>query len=259
MTSPGGTFLSRAQNLEDIVLWRTLGQVRNGCYIDIGASHPHTFSVSRGFYDHGWRGTHFEPLPTSAALLRADRPDETVYEVALSDFAGTIDFHVSPIEGRSTAVAVHAGPQDAVIQVQAATLSSFDAHWSGTDVHWMKIDVEGMEAAVLRGWNPTTLRPWVLVIEATRPDSPEPNHFDWEPLVFAAGYQLALFDGLNRFYIANEHEQLRPRLAAPANVFDFAQGCQFMAWRGYGVPESPASFVARMSGWLRRALSRMYP
>ena len=72
----------------------------------------------------------------------------------------------------------------------ADAFRTFGSGWAGEDVHWMKIDVEGMEADVLRGWDATLLRPWILLIEATRPNSPEPCHEHWEPMVLAAGYHL---------------------------------------------------------------------
>jgi len=234
--NPPRPFISRAQNLEDIVLWRALHRVRNGRYIDIGACDPRFLSVSRGFYEQGWRGVHFEPLPEYAARLRADRPDEPVHEVALSDRCGEITFFVSPIEGHSTGVAAHASSESATLRVPAKTLASYGSGWAGAEVHWMKIDVEGMEADVLRGWDATLLRPWILLIEATRPNSPEPCHEAWEPMVLAAGYQFALFDGLNRFYVADEHRELLSIFAAPANVFDLMAGCRPEAWGSFIEP-----------------------
>jgi hypothetical protein len=47
-----------------------------------------------------------------------------------------------------------------------------------------------------------------------------PSHHEWEPEVLAAGYRLALFDGLNRFYARNDELALWERLSVPANVFD---------------------------------------
>ena len=38
----------------------------------------------------------------------------------------------------------------------------------------------------------------------------------WEPLLTAQGYRFALFDGLNRYYVAEEHAALSERLAAAA-------------------------------------------
>ena len=51
-------------------------------------------------------------------------------------------------------------------------------------------------------------RPWILVIEATKPNSQISNHLEWEDLVLAKGYLFAYSDGLNRFYLAKEHEEL---------------------------------------------------
>jgi hypothetical protein len=67
----------------------------------------------------------------------------------------------------------------------------------------------------------------VLVIEAVKPQVPgcgqrgyEPAWFAWEGLLFARGYEFALFDGLNRFYYRREEPQLRELLSYPANVTD---------------------------------------
>ena len=69
-------FVSYAQNFEDVILWRSLADVPNGFYIDVGAQHPVYDSVSKAFYEHGWKGVHVEATATYAALLRQDRPDE---------------------------------------------------------------------------------------------------------------------------------------------------------------------------------------
>ena len=76
---------SYAQNFEDVVLWRALREVENGAYLDIGAHDPVVDSVSKAFYDAGWRGVHVEPEPEAAEKLREARPDETVLEVAKTD------------------------------------------------------------------------------------------------------------------------------------------------------------------------------
>jgi FkbM family methyltransferase len=253
--APRPPFRSHGQNLEDIVLWRALGHVRNGRYIDVGACDPRFLSISRGFYEQGWRGVHFEPLPDFAARLRADRPDEPVHEIALADRCGEIDFHRSPIEGLSTGVAAHAGSDTVAMRVPVRTLASFGSGWAGDEVHWMKIDVEGMEGDVLRGWDPQLLRPWILVIEATRPNSPEPCHAEWEPVVLAAGYRFALFDGLNRFYVADERRELLPVVAAPANVFDLMAGCRPEGWRSFIEPPPWQGILARIVRRLRRGLA----
>jgi len=225
-------FRSYAQNLEDILLWRALGHVRNGCYIDVGAHDPRCESVSRGFYERGWKGVHIEPNPLFAERLRQDRPDEIVHEVALSDTEGTVRFVITSATGMSTGESEYAeayrraGQVAEERDVRTTTLARACGGLAGRDVHWMKIDVEGMEERVIRGWDSRSLRPWIVVIEATKPNSREPAHQSWEPLLLGAGYRFALFDGLNRLYVAEERPELLAVLSAPVNIHDLASGCE---------------------------------
>lgn len=253
---PQRPFHSYAQNLEDIVLWRALHEVKQGRYIDIGACDPRVDSVSRGFYEQGWRGVHFEPVQAFAESIRHDRPDETVHEVALSDESGQLEFFVSPNEGLSTGVPSHAKPGAKPSRVPSRTLASFASELGDSPVHWMKIDVEGMEAAVIQGWDSRVLRPWVVLIEATKPNSTEQTHSEWEHMVLAAGYRFALFDGLNRFYVAEEHKNLLPLISIPANIFDFMAGCRMEAWRSYCAPQSWDSHPAAQSPLAKRRFNR---
>ena len=223
------TFKSYAQNFEDIILWRALKDVDQGRYVDIGAQHPIVDSVSKAFYERGWRGTHVEPVPEYAEMLRRERPDETVLQVALSDREGPIVLHLISGSGLSTGITEYArahtnrGFTQQTVVVQALPLKVALASLSDQPIHWLKIDVEGMEAQVLRGWDSTQLRPWIILVEATAPLSQEATHGNWEHLLFDAGYLFAYFDGLNRFYVAKEHANRIDALRIPPNVFDNAE------------------------------------
>lgn len=220
-------FISYAQNFEDVMLWRALKHVPRGRYVDIGAQHPVVDSVSKAFYEHGWRGVHVEPVPQYADLLRLDRPDETVLQVAFSDREGMLELKVFKNTGLSTAVEAYAqqhatnpaftaeGLLTPMLQMKTALASL-----NGQDVHWLKIDVEGLEEQVLRGWDSTVLRPWIILIEATVPTSTELNYEAADHIIIEAGYIFVYFDGLNRFYVAPEHPELIDAFASPPNVFD---------------------------------------
>jgi FkbM family methyltransferase len=221
------SLVSYAQNFEDVMLWRALKHVKNGVYVDVGAQHPVVDSVSKAFYEHGWRGVHIEPVPAYAELLRKDRPDETVLQVALADVEGMLELNVIPDTGLSTAVDEYAqlhrierGYVPQRIQVPVLTLKTATESLVGKDVHWLKIDVEGLEEQVLKGWDSQVLRPWVMVVEATIPSSSETGYTSWEPILTAAEYQFVYFDGLNRFYVAREHAELAEAFSSPPNVFD---------------------------------------
>lgn len=222
------------------MLWRALGHIANGVYVDVGAQHPRIDSVSRVFYERGWRGIHIEPVSAFVDMLRQDRPDETVLQVAIGASEGTLELNVFADTGLSTAVELYAarhqeerGYEVQRITVPVLTLNAALRALEGKDVHWLKIDVEGFEEQVLRGWKSDRLRPWVLVIEATIPNSPEMDYESWDPIVTAAGYRFVYFDGLNRFYIANEHEELAAAFAVPPNIFDAVEVSGLASWGLY--------------------------
>ncbi|MDN6885964.1 FkbM family methyltransferase [Variovorax sp. CAN2819] len=223
-------FTSYAQNFEDVMLWRALKHVPAGVYVDIGAQHPVVDSVSKAFYEQGWRGVHVEPVPYYAELLRQDRPDEVVLQLALSHTAGILDLHVIKDTGLSTGVKAYADVHQAehgfaymTVPTPMLPMKTALASLAGRTVHWLKIDVEGLEEEVLRGWDSNILRPWIIVVEATVPMSTELRHEGAERILVEAGYRFAYFDGLNRFYVAEEHANLLPALNVPPNVFDYAE------------------------------------
>lgn len=256
------SIVSYAQNFEDVMLWRALGHLADGLYVDIGAQHPLVDSVSMAFHQAGWRGVHVEPVPAYAQMLREARPGDTVLQVALGAAEGTLELHVIEDSGLSTAVNEYAdqhrdqrGLPARSVQVPQLTMRSALQYLAGREVHWLKIDVEGFEEQVLRGWDSSVLRPWIMVVEATRPGSPELDFAAWDPLIVGAGYRFVYFDGLNRFYVADEHAELAAAFAAPPNVFDGAQlsGQASNSWCHCVLTQAAdgARAAAEQASWLR--------
>lgn len=218
-------FITYAQNFEDVLLWRALRQVEVGTYVDVGANDPVVDSVSKAFYDRGWRGVHVEPVAEYAERLRRARPDEQVIQAALGVENGLLTFFDIPHTGMSTAV-----PEItetcrlqgyAVNQTTVPCLRLDDVLGlvAAPEIHWLKIDVEGFEHQVLAGWSGRR-RPWILVVEAMVPQSQVEAHEGWEPLILEKGYVHVFADGLNRYYLASEHLSLRDAFRYGANVFD---------------------------------------
>ncbi len=223
-------FDSFAQNGEDVVLWRALGHIAHGRYVDVGANHPTNDSVTRAFYDHGWRGITIEPDPTFAALLQDERPGDVVIEAAMTSHPNEpTTLHQIPDTGLSTLVdAIGDAHRSAGYEIHDVTISTrtlddvlAEFEWATDAIHFLSIDVEGSESDVLQGLDLQRWRPWVLVIEAIAPNGNRPTHKDWEKLVCDAGYRFCLFDGLSRFYVADEHfDEIGASLSAPAHVLD---------------------------------------
>jgi FkbM family methyltransferase len=219
--------VSYAQNLEDVMLWRALGAHGPGFWIDVGAAHPTTDSVTRAFSERGWRGINIEPRDEEFALLVAERPNDVNLHLAVGARAGRTTFYDFEIAGHSTfdeaTAARHraAGRTPRKREVEVVTLAEICRRHVAGEVHFLKIDVEGAEREVLEGADFAACRPRIVVIEATLPDSPEDASAGWEPLLLAAGYRFAWFDGLNRFYIAAESwEALARHFTVQPNVFD---------------------------------------
>lgn len=219
-------FISYAQNFEDVILWRALKKVENGFYIDLGAQDPVVDSVSLAFYQKGWRGVHVEPVPIFAQRLRAARPDEEVIEAAVGMSLENIAFYsvgdTGLSSGNSEVVAQHraAGFPIKPITVPCIHLSAILSRFAERDVHWLKIDVEGMEKDVIDSWMPSDVRPWIVVVESTRPNSPDEVFAEWEPNLCALGYDFKYFDGLNRYYLSTAHKELEWAFGPGPNYFD---------------------------------------
>ena len=220
------TFISYAQNFEDVMLHRALKTIEKGFYLDVGAQDPVVDSVTKAFYERGWRGINLEPVSHWYERLLADRPEDVNLQVAASDVPGRLSFFEVKDTGLSTldvATAQRHAGQGYEVQLREVSATPLDAICAerGVEVvHFLKIDVEGAEASVLTGIDLERIRPWIILVEATEPLSTVPTHEHWEHLLLSRGYDFVYFDGLNRFYIASEHPALRDSFAAPPNVFD---------------------------------------
>ncbi|HUY56751.1 MAG TPA: FkbM family methyltransferase [Candidatus Micrarchaeaceae archaeon] len=227
---PTSKFISYAQNLEDVMLWRALHHVSPGFYIDVGAGEPDVESVTRAFYDRGWTGVNIEPDLETYRRLTASRPRDTNINAALLDRAGQVTFYpVGGGNGLSTIIPeiaverqVHGWTIDQGIHVVGDTLANIcRRHAAQRPIHFLKIDVEGAERKVLLGGDFSSFRPWVVIVETQGPKAGTTPDEGFEDVFLAAGYRFVYFDGLNNYYVAGEHEdRLGGAFATPPNVYD---------------------------------------
>ena len=184
-------------------------------------------SVSLLFYEKGWRGMHVEPMPEYAQKLREAREDEEVLEAAVGASDGEIELYSFGGTGLTTGVSQHAerhekdGRAVELIKVPCLPLSKIFERFNRRNVHWLKVDVEGMEGAVLETWGESHMRPWIVVVESTLPNSQSPAYKSWEHELTGRGYSFVYFDGLNRFYVHEDHQDLAESFILPPNFFDY--------------------------------------
>ena len=208
------------------MLFRALKGVETGFYIDAGAQDPVVDSVTKAFYERGWRGINIEPIDRWFQNLVADRPEDINLQLAAAAQSGNLRFFEVRDTGLSTADPDHAlrhavqGYEVREHHIPAKPLDAICADCGVNEVHFLKIDVEGAEADVLRGIGLAEVRPWIILVEATAPNSQATTHDKWEPLLTTRGYDFVYFDGLNRYYVAEEHALLKSAFSTPPNYFD---------------------------------------
>jgi len=199
--------ISYAQNCEDIVLNYFFKDVLKGFYVDVGAGHPEQDSVTKLFYDRGWRGINVEPINNIYKLLQKSRPRDINLNIGLSDKKGRETFREYENYGLSTFTAgmkkEYASTPGRIdkykdYEVPVDTLAGvLDLH-GVKHTHFLKVDVEGLEYEVLEGNDWHRHHPDVICIEA--------NHMikDWRPLLESNSYERVFNDGLNDYYVSNE-------------------------------------------------------
>lgn len=230
-------FISCAQNCEDVMLWRALKHVEQGFYIDVGANDPVQDSVTKAFYDRGWKGINIEPVIGWYKKLSLERQRDINLQVAAGDHNGELRFYEIVGTGLSTTreeyATRHAKDQgfemrELVVPVQTLT-TIFHEH-TISEIHFLKIDVEGSEKSVLEGLDLSVIRPWIILVEATQPQTEILDYQRWESVIVEKDYQFVYFDGLNRFYVANERADLAIAFTVPPNPWDrYERLCEYEA------------------------------
>lgn len=215
------SFVSYAQNCEDVLLHRVFGGQETGFYVDVGAYHPVTGSTTKAFYDQGWSGINIEPGSVFAELAAA-RPRDVNLQMAVLDRAGEAAFVENAADRGASCVALEANGCGAGRMVPCDTLEAIVRdHSGGRPVDFVKLDAEGSEAAIVRSTDWRRLRPRVLLVEATLPWSSMLVNQEWEPELLGQGYVRAYFDGINCFYVPEEEvPALLRHFQVPVNVLD---------------------------------------
>lgn len=231
-------WISYAQNREDVLLRRALGDAPPGFWVDIGACDPVKLSITKHFYDLGWRGINVDASPKMYDLLVAGRPRDINLNVGVSNKRGRMTFyraiadaHGGDASGLSTFVAEEVAVHRAngfvfeELETPVITLADICAEHVHGPISFMSVDVEGHEREVLEGGDFRKYRPRIVIVESTRPKSEEATHHRWEDLLLSADYLFGVFDGLNRYYVRAEDKALIERMQVPPNVFD-----DFLPW-----------------------------
>jgi FkbM family methyltransferase len=220
------TFVSYAQNFEDVMLWRALRGISDGFYIDVGANDPTGDSVTNAFYARGWCGINIEPIDRHYQELQRLRPRDVNLKCAVGAVIGEIEIWDCDVLGWATGDTTvieqyqKNGYKGTFHRVSLTTLTHICDQYVKGDIHFLKIDVEGLEQSVLEGMDFKRYRPWIVVVEAIAPVSKETTYSQWQSILLTQDYKFVYADGINRFYVAREKSQLAEHFTYPPNMLD---------------------------------------
>jgi FkbM family methyltransferase len=227
---------SYAQNFEDVMLARCFPGPQ-GFYVDVGANDPDIDSVTRAFYERGWSGINIEPLASNFTRLKKRRPRDLNLHLAAGEADGTITFYeIGQWHGYSTTDADIAAQhrKDGLKVLEHRTplrrlASVLDEYAKGKSIDFLSIDVEGAELSVLAGADLDRHRPKIILAESRLPvtinmvdrffEVPD-RADDYAKFLAPLRYQLVYRDGLNAFFVANEHADLARHFAFPPGIAD---------------------------------------
>jgi len=224
------TFISYSQNFEDVYINRIFNEKDSGFYVDIGAHHPEHDSVTKSFYDRGWRGINIEPIIESFQKFEEQRPRDINLNVAIGDKEENSDityFYDTGLSTLSDDIAnIHISESNLDYEkrkIKVRTLNNvFMQHNVSKNIDFLKIDVEGFELNVLLGLNLQIYRPTLILLEDTIPTKKAKmeSSQDIHNYLINNNYTYSFFDGLNSYFIKNEKIELSKHFDLPVNIFD---------------------------------------
>ena len=199
---------------------------KQGFYIDVGANSPHEDSVTKLFYDLGWKGINIEPIAHLHDQLQKSRPNDLNLPILIGKQAEEVIFCeiLNEAHGLSTANSEEIKKlQEKQLPLKTYNVKqkSLDQVFEECNVHlvsFLKIDVEGNEKEVLESITLSKNRPTVIVVESTFPCTMTPSYQDWEHIITTNDYVFALSSGINRYYVRKENLEYLPRFILAGRI-----------------------------------------
>jgi FkbM family methyltransferase len=160
----------RAQAAEHQLVQLFFGDLEDGYFVDVGASHPTNGSQSWHLEQKGWRGVLVEPIPELCEALRRERPRSVTVQAACGapEQRGRVDFHVADGYTRSSLEKNAVSLTASFTRTEAVDLKTLDDILAEADppkIDFVSIDVEGLQLNVLRGFDLRKHRPTLLLVE----------------------------------------------------------------------------------------------
>jgi FkbM family methyltransferase len=199
----------------DILLYKLLHTVEHGFYIDIGCGDPITSSLTNLFYQAGWNGINIDAQSEEIEKYASVRTRDINICAALSDKDDEelVLFCYGELTSLNRENVERLGKDGFDMfserHIYTKTLNSLLRNQTlPPEIHFLKVDVEAHEKEVLSGIDFQQYRPWLVVMEATLPNTEIPTQDDWEEILITNDYSFFIQQSVNRYYLAGEKRDL---------------------------------------------------
>ena len=183
------------------LVWDFFSRASQGIFVEVGANHPTLRSQTWHLEQQGWTGVLVEPNPDLCELLRQARPRSRVFQVAVGNDSqtGEVDLLLGVTDGHSTLKSIIGNPLSGKkVRVRLCTLNSILAEANIGRIDFLSVDVEGMELAVLQGFDLQKHRPRLILIEEHR------HNYQKHFYLRRHGYRLVKRTRLNNWYVPDD-------------------------------------------------------
>lgn len=209
--------------LEDVILYHVLKNENEIFYIDVGSNDPVAGSVTKLLYDmKNAKGINIEPLEEMYQAACNERMRDINIRAGLGAKEGKMELCIQG--GLSTLVKENVlSDKFSMEEVKITTLKKVCDKYLAPEqkISFLKIDVEGYEKEVLLGADFIHYRPYIIVMEATLPNTNIPSYHEWENILIENNYHFVYERGVNRYYIANEKKELESKFVDVDHMEDY--------------------------------------
>jgi FkbM family methyltransferase len=161
---------------EDSILYKWLGDISNGFYVDIGSHKPFYSSNTYGFYLNNWSGICIDPNPglklkysllrssdlfiNSAIVMKKKTNNNLFYYYKNNTDLNTFSRKRVAIQQK-----LYARYPTKKIKVNQLKIENLIKLIANKDLHLLNIDIEGLEDGIIKSLLNKKIFPWCIAIE----------------------------------------------------------------------------------------------
>ena len=192
-----------SQDDEETLIRTFFQDRRGGFFLDVGSGDPIRHSTTYYLEKHlGWTGIAVDAIAEYAEAYASERPATRFFTYFVGDKSDAAhDFFVS--EDRNFSSATGADPRGGTYHKRKVTTIALDdllRHEKVNHLDFVSMDIEGFEPIALAGLDVARLRPELVCIEIS---SPESGRFIAEYFTLRGCREVSAYrtiDGINRYY-----------------------------------------------------------